>query len=64
MDNKTTLRLRNKTGKTWEEWYNLLDTYGESNLQAIIEYLMRNYELDPHWAQLIGMRYRHRRSLS
>ena len=62
-DSVTTLLITNKTGKTWHEWHDVVHACGKTDLHEIIAHLRETYNLDPQWAQLIAMRYRHKMNI-
>ena len=51
--------LPNFTGKTWNEWVDILSNDPESRcgIPPLIEYLMTAYNLDPECAQTIAIEY-------
>lgn len=57
--------IKNKTRKSSEEWYSILDNYKEGNknhtLMAI--YLRDKFKVSPWWAQIITNRYEWKRGL-
>lgn len=51
--------VRAKTGKGWEEWFRVLDTWGakEKGHTQSAKYLLDYYALSPWWAQAVTIRY-------
>lgn len=47
------------TGKTWQEWFSLLDEYGveERGHELTLKHLMEHYKLQPSWAKEVALRY-------
>lgn len=47
------------TGKTWNEWMNVLNTGTENKreMMAVARYLLDEYKLDPSWARTIAREY-------
>lgn len=52
-----------KTGKYSSEWYEIIDTFGNTNHTQIAKYLRKEYKLNPWWAQIITNRYEWRKGL-
>jgi hypothetical protein len=48
-----------KTGKTWEEWYALMDAAGCKDMhhKGIVAYLADNFKIDPWWQQQVTVAY-------
>ena len=48
------------TGKNWQEWCTLIDTWGgqTKRLHLIANYLMERHHLRRLWAQMIAVYYR------
>lgn len=57
--------VRAATGRTWEEWYDLLDDRGgpAPGRRAITEALMQEHRLEPWWAQTIAIEYERARGV-
>jgi hypothetical protein len=67
---KTTSRvgneaLKEKTAKTWAEWFSLLDKDGANKLnhQAIVALLMDKHKLGQWWGQMVAVGYEQERGL-
>lgn len=54
-----------KTGKTWSEWFKLLDKAGakKMNHQQIVAYLKEHHNPGPWWQQMITVTYEQARGL-
>jgi hypothetical protein len=54
-----------KTGKTWEEWYALMDAAGCKDMhhKGIVAYLADNFKIDPWWQQQVTVAYEQARGL-
>ena len=54
-----------KTGKTWKEWFSLLDKAGakKMNHQEIVKYLNTNHGVGPWWQQMVTVTYEQSRGL-
>jgi hypothetical protein len=54
-----------KTGKVWEEWFTILDTWGakEKVHTQIAKHLREHYGLGSWWAQAVTIRYEWERGL-
>jgi len=57
--------VRAKTGKGWEEWFRILDTWGakEKRHTQSAKHLLEHYEVGPWWAQAVTIRYEWEREL-
>lgn len=57
--------IKNKTGKSSEEWYSILDAYkdGDKNHTLMAKLLREKFNLNPWWAQIITNRYEWSRGL-
>jgi len=57
--------VRARTGKGWEEWFTILDTYGakEKGHTKSAKYFLEHYALSPWWAQGDTIRYEWKRGL-
>ena len=57
--------VREKTGKVWAEWFEILDQAGAKKLshQEICAYLKRTHQVGPWWTQMIAVPYEHARGL-
>ena len=54
-----------KTGKGWEEWYAILDTFGaaEHGHTRTARFLREEHKVGPWWAQAVTGRYEYERNL-
>ena len=54
-----------KTGKTWKEWFAILDKAGAKKLshQEIVKYLHTNQGVGPWWQQMVTVTYEEARGL-
>ncbi len=54
-----------KTGKTWPEWFTLLDKAGAAkmNHQEIVAYLSEQYQVPAWWRQMVTVGYEQARGL-
>jgi hypothetical protein len=52
--------LQPRTGKSWQDWGELLDAWGgeTKNLTTIATYLMLHYQLRQLYAQMIAVYYK------
>ena len=57
--------VKAKTGKIWEEWFTILDSWGakEKGHAQNVKHLREHYELSPWWAQAVTIRYEWKRGL-
>ncbi|MFQ6011726.1 MAG: hypothetical protein ACE5KG_06105 [Nitrososphaerales archaeon] len=57
--------VRDKTGKSSEEWYSLLDRWGakEKGHTRIAKYLREECGVSPWWSQAVTIRYEYERGL-
>jgi hypothetical protein len=48
-----------KTGKTWDEWFKILDKAGgkKMNHKEIVAYLSEKYGVGPWWRQMVTVTY-------
>jgi uncharacterized protein YndB with AHSA1/START domain len=51
--------VKAKTGKTWKEWFAILDKAGGSKMshQEIVSYLSAKQDLGPWWQQMVTVTY-------
>lgn len=72
MKTKTTIKPRMsdeavaaKTGKTWSEWFKILDAAGAKKMthQAIAELLHSKHKVAPWWTQMVTVTYEQSRGL-
>jgi hypothetical protein len=51
--------VKAKTGKTWVQWFAILDKAGavDLNHQAIVAFLHKKYEVGPWWEQMVTVTY-------
>ena len=54
-----------KTGKTWKEWFSLLDKAGAKKMshQEIVKHLHTNEAVGPWWQQMVTVSYEQARGL-
>jgi uncharacterized protein YndB with AHSA1/START domain len=54
-----------KTGKTWKEWFAILDKAGAKKMshQAIVKYLNEKQGVGPWWQQMVTVTYERARGL-
>jgi uncharacterized protein YndB with AHSA1/START domain len=54
-----------KTGKTWKQWFTILDKAGAKKLnhQEIVKYLSDAHEVGPWWRQMVTVTYEQARGL-
>lgn len=52
-----------KTGKTWSEWFAILDKAGAEQMDhgQIVAYLSRAHVVSPWWQQMVTVTYEHER---
>jgi uncharacterized protein YndB with AHSA1/START domain len=57
--------VKAKTGKTWKEWFAILDKAGASKLshQDIVKYLHTKQGVGPWWQQMVTVTYEEARGL-
>ena len=57
--------VKAKTGKTWKEWFAILDKAGASKLshQEIVKYLHTKQGVGPWWQQMVTVTYEQARGL-
>ena len=57
--------VRAKTGKGWDEWFSILDTWGmqEQGHTLTAKHLRENHGLSGWWAQTVTVRYEWERGL-
>jgi len=57
--------VREKTGKTWEEWFAILDDWNApaKGHKLTARYLSAEWQLTPWWAQTVTVRYERSRDL-
>lgn len=57
--------VQSKTGKTWGEWFALLDRAGAMKMthKEIVGYLSAHHSLGPWWRQMVAVTYEHVRGL-
>jgi len=55
--------VQDATGKTWKEWFSILDSAGadKMNHKEIVKYLVAEHEVAPWWQQSITVRYEQER---
>ena len=54
-----------RTGKTWKEWFSLLDKTGAKKMshQEIVKFLHTNQNVGPWWQQMVTVTYEQARGL-
>jgi len=57
--------VRNATGKTWSEWFAILDAHGAAKLshKEIAEYLHAQRGVKPWWSQMVTVGYEQARGM-
>ncbi len=57
--------VKERTGKTWPEWFKILDKAGAKKMrhQDISAYLNEEHKVGPWWCQMIAVPYEHERGL-
>jgi len=57
--------VKAKTGKTWEQWFTLLDKAGAKKLdhQAIVTYVSKQHGIGPWWRQMVAVSYEQAKGL-
>ena len=57
--------VKERTGKTWPEWFKLLDKAGAKKMKHhdIAAYLKTEQKVGPWWCQMIAVPYEHERGL-
>jgi hypothetical protein len=57
--------VKERTGKTWPEWFKILDEAGAKKMkhQDIAAYLKTEQKVGPWWCQMIAVPYEHERGL-
>jgi uncharacterized protein YndB with AHSA1/START domain len=57
--------VRSKTGKSWQEWFTILDQAGamEMDHKGIVGYLKENHSISPWWQQHVTVAYEQERGL-
>jgi len=57
--------VKAKTGKTWKEWFAILDKFGakKMNHQEIVRYLHTKQAVGPWWQQMVTVTYEQARGL-
>jgi len=57
--------VQSKTGKTWKEWFAILDKAGASKMshQEIVKYLNTKQGVGPWWQQMVTVTYEQARGL-
>ncbi len=55
----------NRTGKTWEDWFSILDAGGarHASHKEIVALLARTYRIGPWWQQMITVEYERGRGI-
>ena len=57
--------VEKRTGKTWPEWFVLLDRAGAKKMthQQIVAFLVKNHGLGPWWQQMVTVAYEQTRGM-
>lgn len=57
--------VKAKTGKTWKQWFTILDKAGAKKMshQEIVKYLKTEQEVGPWWQQMVTVTYEQARGL-
>jgi hypothetical protein len=57
--------VKERTGKTWPQWFKILDQAGAKKMrhQDISAYLNKEHKVGPWWCQMIAVPYEHARGL-
>ncbi|MBE0409180.1 MAG: DUF4287 domain-containing protein [Anaerolineales bacterium] len=57
--------VKAKTGKTWNEWFEIMDAAGCNRMdhKSIVAFLADNYRVDPWWQQQVTVTYEQARGL-
>lgn len=57
--------VKAKTGKTWNQWFSILDKAGgkKMNHQEIVKYLNSEQDVGPWWQQMVTVTYEQARGL-
>lgn len=57
--------VRDKTGKSWQEWFDILDQAGATEMdhKGIVAYLNENQDISPWWQQHVTVAYEQERGL-
>ena len=57
--------VKAKTGKTWKEWFAILDKAGATKMthQEIVKLLNTNHSVGPWWQQMVTVTYEQQRGL-
>jgi len=57
--------VKAKTGKTWKEWFAILDKAGATKMshQEIVKYLHSKQDVGPWWQQMVTVTYEQARGL-
>ncbi|GAB4293639.1 MAG: hypothetical protein Kow0098_14650 [Ignavibacteriaceae bacterium] len=61
----STEAVKQKTGKSWAEWFKLIDKAGGAKLnhREIVAFITKNYKVTPWWQQMIAVSYEQERGL-
>jgi hypothetical protein len=57
--------VKERTGKTWAEWFKILDKAGAKKLphKEISSYLKKEQGVGPWWCQMVAVAYEHERGI-
>ena len=57
--------VKAKTGKTWNDWFKILDAAGEKKMthQERVAFLNRKHNVGPWWQQMVAVTYEQARGL-
>lgn len=61
--NLSDITIKNKTGKSTEQWNKIIDQFGSKNHTEIAKFLREKHKVNPWWAQTITNRYEWARGL-
>jgi len=59
------ITVQEKTGKTWDEWFQILDSagYASMNHKRIVAFLADNYPIEAWWQQQVTVAYEQARGM-
>lgn len=55
--------IKNKTGKSSDRWYGIIDQFGSKNHTERARFLREKHHVSPWWAQIITNRYEWKKGL-
>lgn len=61
----SSVAVRSRTGKTWDQWFALLDDAGAAKMthKEIVAHLVKRHGVDPWWQQMVTVAYEQARGL-